>query len=144
MQKKCYKCKEVKDFSEFNSDKGKKYGLEGVCRKCRKSYRDNHTEERSKCRKSYIKRLRNEILDHYGRKCNCPNCDYDIIDDRFLMIDHVNNDGAEHRREIGNGGGTICLWLIKNNFPEGFQILCANCNHGKRMNNGICPHEEYL
>jgi hypothetical protein len=30
--------------------------------------------------------------------------------------------------------------LRRNNYPEGFQILCMNCQFGKRMNNGVCPH----
>jgi hypothetical protein len=34
-------------------------------------------------------------------------------------------------------------WIIKNNFPKGFQILCTNCNFAKGMkkNNNKCPHE---
>ena len=34
-------------------------------------------------------------------------------------------------------------WIIKNNFPEGFQILCTNCNFAKGMkkNNNQCPPE---
>jgi hypothetical protein len=31
--------------------------------------------------------------------------------------------------------------LRKNGFPEGFQVLCANCNIGRHINGGICPHE---
>ena len=27
-------------------------------------------------------------------------------------------------------------------FPEGFQILCFNCNAGKHRNGGRCPHEQ--
>jgi hypothetical protein len=31
---------------------------------------------------------------------------------------------------------------VRNGFPPGYQVLCMNCNHGKRMNNGVCPHKE--
>ena len=31
-------------------------------------------------------------------------------------------------------------WLIKNNFPEGYQILCYNCNTVKARY-GQCIHE---
>ena len=60
-----------------------------------------------------------------------------------MSIDHINNDGYKHREltNIGNGSTTY-FWLIKNNFPDDFQILCMNCNHGKSRNNGICPHKE--
>ena len=34
----------------------------------------------------------------------------------------------------------IYIWLKNNNFPEGFQVLCFNCNCGKARNKGICPH----
>lgn len=29
------------------------------------------------------------------------------------------------------------------NYPEGYQVLCYNCNCGKSINNGICPHLDY-
>lgn len=62
----------------------------------------------------------------------------------FLTIDHINNDGANHRRElkakIGNGGAAFFYWLKQNKFPKGFQVLCRNCNWGKHANGGVCPH----
>ena len=33
----------------------------------------------------------------------------------------------------------------ENNYPDGFQILCYNCNCGRafnRDNHNICPHKE--
>jgi hypothetical protein len=56
----------------------------------------------------------------------------------LLTIDHVNNDGAAHRKLIGS---TLDRWLKKNGYPPGFQVLCRNCNWGKHVNNGICPHQ---
>jgi hypothetical protein len=60
---------------------------------------------------------------------------------QFLCIDHVNNDGHEHRKTVGRGGN-IYRWLIVNGFPAGFQVLCFNCNQGRRLNHGVCPHVE--
>lgn len=57
----------------------------------------------------------------------------------FLQIDHINNDGNKHRKKIGHHN--FYLWLEQNNYPEGYQILCANCNWGKMLNKGICPHK---
>lgn len=37
-------------------------------------------------------------------------------------------------------GWPLYKWIIDNGFPKYFQTLCMNCNHGKRMNNGVCPH----
>ena len=97
--------------------------------------------KREKSRNHYHS-LRRAALDHYGWKCAC--CGESI--EQFLSIDHINNDGAQHRKQMnpnsgGNGKGTsIYGWLKKNNYPEGFQTLCMNCNHGKARNGGICPH----
>lgn len=85
--------------------------------------------------------LREQIIEHYGRCCACCGEDEPL----FLQIDHINNDGAAHRREQGiRGGDGIYYWLVTNNFPPGFQMLCANCNTGKFRNLGVCPHVERL
>jgi hypothetical protein len=60
----------------------------------------------------------------------------------FLSIDHVHNDGAEHKRRFNlRTGEQLYRWLARHKFPPGFQILCMNCQWGKRNNNGICPHQ---
>ncbi|MDE1814921.1 MAG: hypothetical protein KGI05_09715, partial [Thaumarchaeota archaeon] len=78
-------------------------------------------------------------LMHYSNgtmKCAC--CGESIVE--FLTMDHINNDGAEHRRKIGSA--YLYSWLISNNFPEGFQVLCWNCNCARaRSKDKICPHK---
>lgn len=74
------------------------------------------------------------VITHYGKKCICCG----DIHIEFLSINHPNGDGAKHRRKIGQG--YLYLWLIKNNFPDGFEVMCMNCNWGSR-NTGICPHK---
>jgi hypothetical protein len=60
----------------------------------------------------------------------------------FLSIDHVNNDGYAHRRDNNiQCGEQLYRWLARNKFPSGFQILCMNCQWGKRNNKGVCPHQ---
>ncbi len=54
-----------------------------------------------------------------------------------LLHTDIENNGAEHRKEIGT---SLYKWLKKNGFPPGFQVLCANCNWGKRQCGGTCPH----
>ncbi len=56
----------------------------------------------------------------------------------FLTIDHIDGSGAEHRKKLTV---SITKWLAKHNYPEGFQILCWNCNQGKFYNGGVCPHK---
>jgi hypothetical protein len=72
-----------------------------------------------------------------GYKCVCCGETHPA----FLSIDHVNNDGGKHRRSVGRGAN-IYTWLRDNGYPEGFQVLCHNCNHGKHLNGGVCPHVE--
>lgn len=58
----------------------------------------------------------------------------------FLSIDHIHNDGAEHRRQIGTGN--VYRWLRDNGFPSGFQVLCMNCQWGRKLR-GVCPHQAH-
>lgn len=38
---------------------------------------------------------------------------------------------------------SLLVWIRKNNFPKGFQILCMNCNWGKgNSKDNKCPHEK--
>ncbi len=79
---------------------------------------------------------REAVLSHYGGRCVC--CGED--EQCFLAIDHTDGEGNTHRKEINKYGSTFFKWLIDNDFPEGFQILCHNCNMGKHLNGGKCPH----
>ena len=81
-----------------------------------------------------------KILQHYGGECCC--CNEKEI--RFLTLDHINGGGNEHRRKLFGSdkikGDRFYDWVIQNNYPEGLQILCSNCNMAKRMSkNKYCP-----
>lgn len=93
---------------------------------------------------SFEKRLKQKIqvYNHYSNydiKCNC--CGEKQIE--FLTLDHINNDGSQHKKENNiSGGHKMREWIIKNNFPPGFQILCWNCNCAKGVDlENICPHQ---
>ena len=90
-------------------------------------------------KKRFEKKIK--VYNHYSNydiKCNC--CGESQIE--FLSIDHINNDGYKHRR---SGMTHIIDWLIKNNFPSGFQLLCFNCNFAKgHSQDHICPHQKQL
>lgn len=81
-----------------------------------------------------------KVMDHYGGCCSC--CGEKILD--FLAIDHINNDGASHRKKekLSTGWHTY-YWIIKNNYPEGFQVLCHNCNWAKHLH-GVCPYHIFI
>ena len=70
-------------------------------------------------------KLRETVLSYYGG-AKCIVCGE--TRKLCLTIDHINNDGAEHRKITGGGGYNTYCWLKRNNYPKGFQVLCRNCN----------------
>lgn len=90
--------------------------------------------------KKYRDEIKARVFEAYGGAV-CACCGE--RNKKFLSLDHINNDGAAHRKKIGYRGGIgYYLDIVKNNFPPGFQILCYNCNMGKARNGGVCPHKE--
>lgn len=87
--------------------------------------------------KEWRQSVRDKVFGYYGKNCICCG----ESEPHFLSIDHIEGGGNRHRKEIG-GGAPFYSWLIKHNFPEGFQTLCQNCNSGRFRNGGICPHVE--
>ena len=63
----------------------------------------------------------------------CVKCG--IADVDVLNIDHINGGGRKHREEIsGNAlGQNLYRWLKRNDYPNGYQTLCANCNLKKAI-----------
>jgi hypothetical protein len=37
----------------------------------------------------------------------------------------------------------VYQWLVEHGCPQDgrFRILCFNCNQGRALNGGVCPHE---
>lgn len=98
----------------------------------------NHPEQTAKYRKIYNEKVHLEVLTHYGgNPPECACCAESHID--FLTIDHINGGGTKQRAQIKRYGSSFFVWLIKNNFPEGYRVLCYNCNCSKKGNRGFCP-----
>lgn len=90
-----------------------------------------------KCLASRMK-AKTEVFAYYGNKCACCG----ETEPSFLTIDHVDNNGAKMRKKgVYRCGYSIYSWLRRNNYPEGFQLLCMNCNFAKG-HFGFCPHQE--
>lgn len=87
----------------------------------------------------YKARRRYEVLCHYSNtpypSCSC--CGEFRLE--FLTMDHVQQCGSKVKTG-GRGGSALIDFLIRKHFPEGFRVLCANCNLS-RGNYGYCPHE---
>ena len=96
-------------------------------------YGEQNKEKKNAYHKIRHEKQLKEVYEHYGNRCRC--CGETRRE--FLSIEHKNGGGREHRRKIG---GDICNWLIKNNFPNDFELLCMNCNFAKGKF-GYCPHD---
>lgn len=84
----------------------------------------------------YRARIKAEMIAAYGGACNCCG----EAEPLFLQLDHVENDGNLDRKAHKTSAK---LWahLKREGWPKDrYQLLCANCNFGKAMNGGVCPH----
>jgi hypothetical protein len=113
-------------------------------------------------RRSGLLSLKWRVLKHYGpngemrctgipERSECREADIDI-----LTLDHINDNGAEERARIAAGKtnniskGTANTFLVNNSdssgrgcslyrkleqsgFPEGYQVLCMNCQTKKEL-----------
>lgn len=155
----CWKCDssathgiycEVHSGERARSRRIERAGIHRICPACNQNalaYREKHCAECSDTKgvrfRAYQSRWRFEqrlkAFDKYGGAiCGCCK----ESNPKFLTIDHIESDGAAHRKEIGRG--SLYRWLKRHNYPPGFRVLCFNCNCGREYNGGICPHKEVL
>ena len=86
------------------------------------------------CERARLRGLKQKeaVMSHYsGGAPICVKCGITDID--VLTIDHINGNGSSHRRAIGIEGNFFYRWLIRNNYPKGYQALCFNCNIKKHL-----------
>jgi hypothetical protein len=85
-------------------------------------------------------RKKKEIFELLGNKCANPNCAVvgGMTDIRCLQIDHIHGGGNQEKRKNKGDRGSHhyydILRKIKNGSKE-YQLLCANCNWIKRIEN---------
>jgi hypothetical protein len=137
----CDKCLARDKRAWFVLSEKRKIALEhGICNVCSIRTRSKPYKTCEECRKHRRERnkiVRTNILDAYGSVCVCCG----EKESRFLQIDHINNDGNIHRRQLG--AKNIYSWLRQQDYPkDNYQLLCANCNYGKKINKGVCPHND--
>jgi hypothetical protein len=118
----------------------------GICPQCgelksnpKNTYCDEHQSHWKIRKHAEGLRIKKEVINYYNELSQCVCCgESNLV---FLTIDHMDNNGAEHRKKINRFGEGFYRWLISNNFPNGYQVLCFNCNCGRKINGGICPHK---
>ena len=79
-----------------------------------------------KANKNYRLKLLNKALEYYSNGkvvCNC--CGETNLE--FLSLD-------------GNASLTFLKKIQALDYPEGYEVLCMNCDWGILQNDGMCPH----
>ena len=119
----CPKCKQTLSISSFTVEKGRADGVAHVCKKCKSERRQV---------------LRLEVMAHYCEgepSCACCGENHPY----FLSIDHINGGGGKHRASISDTN--FYRFLKREGYPEGYRILCHNCNQAFGYY-GYCPHQK--
>lgn len=101
-----------------------------------RSWYATHKEQAVANGRSLHRRYREQILEAYGRKCACCG----ETEPTFLTVDHVENDGKQHRERFNRNNTNLYRDIVKQGFPPKYRLLCFNCNSGRRLNGGSCPH----
>ena len=131
MEKYCGTCKEVKNKTEFNKNKGRKDGLNSICRVCSRTNSYNYYKDNKEImkpmindskRKRKIERIR--YIYHYFMKNPCIDCGE--TNPIVLEFDHRDNvEKIDNLCDmISEGAG---LDKIKNKI-EKCDVRCANCH----------------
>jgi hypothetical protein len=94
-------------------------------------WRHNNKELASQKEKERHHRIKIEVITHYSPELKCIKCGYSDI--RALTIDHINGGGQRHREQLSFNH--FYSWLKSQNYPEGYQVLCMNCQFVKRVEN---------
>lgn len=98
-----------------------------------KDNRDRYNASKAR----YRRKLKIDAMLQYCDPIACQHCGFANLDG--LVMDHVNDDGAAHRRleklaGRGSGTGSNIYELIRRKGKiEGLQVLCANCNMIKQL-----------
>ena len=129
----CGKCGQEKPVSEFY--KSKRDGYRSRCKECHKKDCREYAKtgyytryQRKYSKRVYVKeRMKGDSdLDYYTRWYQKK---------KLEILSHINGGGASHRRIARNN---VYGWLKRNGYPEGYQVLCMNCQLIKRQENREC------
>lgn len=116
-----------------------------MCLTCRLRSKANQTKRRHNdpvrhrgYKQAFMRKKKEQAYRILGAKCNCCG----ESNKMFLTVDHVNNDGYKDKQRRRSLTYLMYIEIVRNTFPGKYQILCWNCNCGKRTNGGTCPHKE--
>lgn len=158
----CTVCLEYKEATKlfFRQDKKKTNGFHSWCKACLSRYETKRQKDKGITPyKKYVKNnhekvaahnaqnrernrlIRLEVIKHYSNgSFSCKCCGE--TNQEFLAVDHTHGNGNKERKELKLGSGSpFFRYLRKNNYPEGYRVLCHNCNMSFGCY-GYCPHQK--
>jgi len=87
-------------------------------------------------RRKYNQNRKHIVLQHYSNgKPKCACCGE--REPMFLTIDHI---GCGRGNPAPRKNGASWNEALVKGLPEGYQVLCMNCNWSRGIH-GICPHQ---
>jgi hypothetical protein len=131
-------------FRALNDSRTQRRYFTHKCKQCLRDdlarYREANPDWQRGKRKAANRRIKRRAMDAYGGKCACCG-ETELL---FLAIDHIDGDGGKQRAEEGRGssGSYFYRWLQDQGWPEGYRVLCFNCNFARHWNDGVCPHQQ--
>jgi len=102
-----------------------------------KKYRQQNLARVREQKQQSGQKLRLQVLTHYSQgTLKCARCGF--ADLRALCIDHIDGHAYMWRKAHTGGasGSRLYQWLKGHEYPQGFQVLCLNCNLIKRAERG--------
>lgn len=143
----CSTCKQFKSLEAFNKNRSEPDGYSHQCRSCKREYYLNNKDKTRESNKRWVinnpdkvrlikrkdrEKRRRDVLEYYsGGALVCLRCGYS--DYRALSIDHINGGKNKFPPFAGN---SLYVWLKRNSYPEGYQVLCMNCQFIKKLEEG--------
>ena len=150
-KKQCSRCHEEKALSAFGIERRRPDGRKPYCKPCMrivqkghynsvarvtaaKRWRANNLERARATAAIRTRKMREMVIAGYSGACGCCG----ETETEFLCVDHPDGNGGAERK-LGLHSRKLYKKLIDGNFPEGYRILCANCNMATRLSKA-CPH----
>lgn len=122
----------ARESSRKSNKRWRETHLEQERERSRRWYKDHIEYERSRGR-AKNQRIKVEVLSHYsGGIPHCAICRESRL--VCLSIDHIRGGGNKHKKDLGIIV-VIYQWLRGQGYPDGYQVLCMNCQFAKRIEN---------
>jgi hypothetical protein len=95
------------------------------CKTCTSNSRRSNSKRVNTWTKANTQKHRLDVLGHYSPGLCCAICGEDHLE--FLALDHIHGCGRKERSP--SSGGSYWRSIKRVGYPEGYRVLCHNCNH---------------